>query len=157
MPECALSVYSAGDMRRLAALIAKLCHDTDCVALAGDLGVGKTAFAQGFIAALAGRDIDVTSPTFTLVQHYDLARGAVAHYDLYRLKHADELAELGLDEALARGITLIEWPEIAAAHLPEDYLEISIAYGDAPDHRRVTLSPHGGWEEILAQAAFPAS
>lgn len=157
MSDYVLSIHSADDMRRLAAFIAKLCHDTDCVTLAGELGVGKTVFAQGFVASLAAAEIDVTSPTFTMVQHYDIAGGAVAHYDLYRLKHAAELVELGLDEALAHGITLIEWPQIALAYLPDDYLEISIAYSDTPDMRRVTFFPHGTWEEILAQAEFPLS
>ena len=77
--------------------------------LEGDLGAGKTTFAQAFIATLDPTAI-VTSPTFSIVQYYD--RGRIAHYDLYRIKHSDELFDLDLEEDVQSKICLIEWPQI---------------------------------------------
>lgn len=96
----------------------------DCVCLSGDLGAGKTTFARALIRAIADDpDLEVPSPTFTLVQVYEL-RLPVAHFDLYRLGSADELDELGLEDALTDGVALIEWPERAAERLPPDPVEI---------------------------------
>src|SRR4051812_29949378 len=95
----------------LAGRLAPLAARGDVVALTGALGAGKTSFARGFIAARAGRPIEVPSPTFTLVQTYDLPSGPIWHFDLYRLERPDDAIELGIDEAFADGISLIEWPE----------------------------------------------
>ncbi|GAK71519.1 hypothetical protein RRU01S_17_01190 [Agrobacterium rubi TR3 = NBRC 13261] len=90
-----------------------------CIALIGDLGAGKSTLARALIRAIAGDDqLEVPSPTFTIVQSYDL-RFPVAHLDLYRLSHVSELDELGIDEILSDGVCLIEWPEMAASELPE--------------------------------------
>jgi tRNA threonylcarbamoyl adenosine modification protein YjeE len=96
----------------------------DCLCLSGDLGAGKTTFARALIRAIADDpDLEVPSPTFTLVQSYDL-RLPIAHFDLYRLGSADELDELGLDDALSDGVALIEWPEQAADRLPHNQVKI---------------------------------
>ena len=80
----------------------------DCLALRGDLGAGKSALSRALIRAVACADeLEVPSPTFTLVQSYEL-RHPIFHFDLYRLADESELAELGLDEALNRGVVLIE-------------------------------------------------
>jgi tRNA threonylcarbamoyl adenosine modification protein YjeE len=110
----------------------------DCLTLSGDLGAGKTALSRALIRALAGDDIlDVPSPTFTLVQTYDL-RLPVSHFDLYRLGDESELAELGLEEALEKGVALIEWPEKANDSLPKQSVQISIVHEGSG--RRLTLS-----------------
>jgi tRNA threonylcarbamoyl adenosine modification protein YjeE len=110
----------------------------DCLALSGGLGAGKTALCRALIRALAGDDrIEVPSPTFTLVQTYDL-RLPVYHFDLYRLGDESELAELGLDEALDRGVALIEWPDRAGDSLPKQSVEISITHEGTG--RRLRLS-----------------
>ncbi len=96
----------------------------DVIALSGPLGAGKTSFARALIQARAGAAIEVPSPTFTLVQTYELETGTVWHVDLYRLSGVGDITELGLDEAFATAITLIEWPERLGAHLPEDALSI---------------------------------
>lgn len=94
----------------------------DCIALIGDLGAGKSTLARAFIRAMAEDEgLEVPSPTFTIVQSYDL-RIPVHHLDLYRLSDVSELDELGLDEMLKDGICLIEWPDIAAQDLPKDSL-----------------------------------
>jgi tRNA threonylcarbamoyladenosine biosynthesis protein TsaE len=96
--------------------IAGLLQVGDLVALAGDLGAGKTTLARAILAEL-GVEENVPSPTFTLVQAYDTPRLRVSHFDLYRLKKPSEMQELGLDEALEDGAALVEWPERAS--LPE--------------------------------------
>jgi tRNA threonylcarbamoyl adenosine modification protein YjeE len=87
----------------------------DLIVLQGELGTGKTTFARALIRCLLGdQTIQIPSPTFSLVQHYETADGLkIAHYDWYRLRHEDEIAELGFDEDRAMAVTLVEWPEHA--------------------------------------------
>jgi len=111
---------------RLGEDIAMALRPGDVLALSGDLGAGKTTLARGLVRALAGDPgLDVPSPTFTLVQSYQ-ARVPVHHFDLYRLSAASELDELGIDEALAEGAVLIEWPELAGARLPAGTLRLDL-------------------------------
>ncbi|MEK1931021.1 MAG: tRNA (adenosine(37)-N6)-threonylcarbamoyltransferase complex ATPase subunit type 1 TsaE, partial [Pararhizobium sp.] len=110
----------------------------DCLALSGDLGAGKSTLARAFLRAMADDEaLEVPSPTFTLVQSYEL-RIPVSHFDLYRLADVSELDELGLDEALSDGICLVEWPENALAALPKTRLTATFSHLD--DGRRVTIS-----------------
>lgn len=137
---------------RLAAAVARLARPGDAILLAGPYGAGKTAFARAFLRAATGdAALVVPSPSFTLVQTYALPGGVEAwHYDLWRIAGADELAELGWDEARA-GITLVEWPERLGALAPAEALTIAIALvpGD-PDARIATLA---GWPDRLAELA----
>lgn len=117
------------------ALAAQLTRG-DVVFLAGDLGAGKTTFAQFLIRALAG-EVEVTSPTFTLLQTYpihygDGVAGELYHYDLYRIAHESGLAELGLEEA-ASHLALIEWPERLGRTRLEPTLALSFALGHDGD------------------------
>ena len=96
------------------------------IGLKGTLGAGKSFFARNFINALQEKSSEVLSPTFNLVYSYDTTKGEVFHFDLYRLKSADELENIGFFEALKNGICLIEWPEIAQKFLPKNYTEIEI-------------------------------
>lgn len=132
----------------LAAALARQARPGDVVTLAGPLGVGKTSFARAFIAALGVRD-EVPSPTFTLVQTYDTARGVVWHFDLYRLSGPEEARELGLEEALIDGIVLIEWPDRLGALLPRERLDVVLAMGDTDDSRRATLHGAARWIAAL--------
>lgn len=91
-----------------------------CVALHGDLGMGKSEIARTIIQTLRGPDTVVPSPTFTIVQNYD----GISHFDLYRINDKSELTEIGLPYALQNDITLIEWPEIATDILPENTIHI---------------------------------
>lgn len=121
----------------LAQTLAKACRPGDCLLLQGDLGAGKTAFARAFIQSFFP-GAEVTSPTFTLLQTYGEGDTAIAHFDLYRLKSAAELVEIGLDEALTQGITLVEWPEIAEGHFPDTALSIRLSM--AGQGRDITFS-----------------
>src|SRR5215468_2375403 len=116
--------------RRFAADVANMLEPGDFIALSGDLGAGKTTFVRAMIAHLANdAAIEVPSPTFTLVQHYDLPRFRVVHADLYRVASADELAELGLDD-VADAVVMMEWPD-RAGHLVETEFGEFIGAGDA--------------------------
>jgi tRNA threonylcarbamoyladenosine biosynthesis protein TsaE len=133
----------------LAARLAALAAPGDIIALKGELGAGKTSFARAFIRARGG-DETVPSPTFTLVQVYDLPGGAVWHFDLYRLRQSDEAWELGIEDAFRDGISLIEWPERLGALLPARRLEIALDFGPAATERRARLSGDGDWAARLA-------
>ena len=139
----------------LAARIAALAEPADVIALKGELGTGKTAFARAFIRARGERD-DVPSPTFTLVQIYDAGRTAIWHFDLYRLRTPDEAWELGIEDAFASGISLVEWPERMGPLLPERRLQITFAFGSAPDARCLLLDPSESWRARLEMIAANA-
>lgn len=132
-----------------AARLAALAVPGDVIALKGELGAGKTTLARAFIRARGG-DETVPSPTFTLVQVYDLAGGAVWHFDLYRLRQADDAWELGIEDALRDGISLIEWPERLGTSLPAGRLEVALDFGPTPTARHATLSGGGAWPARLA-------
>ena len=109
----------------------------DYIALSGDLGAGKSTFSRALIRAIADDAfLEVPSPTFTLVQSYDL-RVPVAHFDLYRIADAAEIDELGFDEALSEGICLVEWPEKGFGALPSG--GITLAFTHEGDGRRVVI------------------
>jgi tRNA threonylcarbamoyl adenosine modification protein YjeE len=139
---------------RLAEDLAAIARAGDVVALEGDLGMGKSAFARAVIRALADDDgLEVPSPTFTLVQSYDLQRFPVAHFDLYRVGDPGELREIGFDDAIRGGLTLVEWPDRAGGALPADTLTVSIADGPGPDARMFAFSAAGGgWEARLRRS-----
>jgi tRNA threonylcarbamoyladenosine biosynthesis protein TsaE len=122
----------------------------DVIALGGDLGAGKTAFARALIRAMIGADEDVPSPTFTLVQAYDTPLGGLYHFDLYRIETPDELVEIGWDEALGSGIVLVEWPDRAGSSLPRRRLELTLEFGATQGARVARLIPHGGWADNRA-------
>ena len=130
----------------IAAAQAAWLEPGDFVALSGDLGAGKTAFARGLIRALAeAPELEAPSPTFTLMQVYDAPRGPVVHADFYRLRGPMELANLGWDEAIEGAIAIVEWPEKVAEALPSDRLEVDIRLdaNRGPDFRLVTLRGFG--------------
>ena len=139
----------------LAARIAAVAQPTDIIALKGELGTGKTAFARAFIRARGNED-EVPSPTFTLVQVYDVRSTAIWHFDLYRIRSPEDVWELGIEDAFASGISLIEWPERLGALLPGRRLEVSLAYGESPDARCVSLDPGKEWRARLPLIAADA-
>jgi tRNA threonylcarbamoyl adenosine modification protein YjeE len=117
--------------------------------LSGDLGAGKSAFARAFIRALArdDKEFDIPSPSFSLIQAYDATRVPVAHVDLYRIKSAAEVTELGLEEFLPKYLTIIEWPENLNENISSDYLKMS--FSGSGDSRDLRLEAVGKWIEIL--------
>ncbi|MBX9828252.1 MAG: tRNA (adenosine(37)-N6)-threonylcarbamoyltransferase complex ATPase subunit type 1 TsaE [Xanthobacteraceae bacterium] len=131
---------------RLVMDIAASLDPGDLVTLSGDLGAGKTTFARALIRFLADNpDIPVPSPTFTLMQTYDLPRFPVVHADLYRLEGSGELAELGFDDLPKNAVVLLEWPDRAAGFLPPDRLDIAFTLSPlaGPEHRNVRVTGYG--------------
>jgi tRNA threonylcarbamoyladenosine biosynthesis protein TsaE len=124
----------------LAARIARLARPGDVIALKGELGAGKTSFARAFIRARGGAEA-VASPTFTLVQTYEVGDAAIWHFDCYRLRHPDEAWELAIEDAFAEGISLIEWPERLGPLVPPRRLEITLSAGQRPSARRAAIDP----------------
>jgi len=110
------------------------------VTLAGELGAGKTTLAQAICRGFGVTD-EVTSPTYALVHEYRSRAGRVFHLDLYRLKHPDELTNIGWDDLLAAddALVLVEWPERAGSHLPP-HVPIDLEYAPGDDRRRVLLA-----------------
>lgn len=135
----------------LAGKLAGLARAGDVIALLGDLGAGKTAFARAFLSSRAGRAIEVPSPTFTLVQTYALGGPTVWHFDLYRLKHPEEAWELGIEEAFAEGISLIEWADRLGDQLPP-HLEVVLEIA-SDTARRASLRDRDGWSARLDRLA----
>jgi tRNA threonylcarbamoyladenosine biosynthesis protein TsaE len=137
----------------LASQLANLAEPRDIIALTGNLGLGKTAFARAFITALGGSG-EVTSPTFSLVQVYELSRINVYHFDLYRIENSEEIFELGIEDAFADGISLIEWPDRMATYLPPERLDIFFSNGLDENARRVLLVGHGeNWVNRLTKVS----
>lgn len=121
----------------------------DVVLLRGGLGAGKTTCARGLICALLG-DVEVPSPTYTLVQTYTVPEFDIWHFDLYRLKQQEEVWELGIEEALDDGVCLIEWPERIDSLL--NGTELTVALSAENDRRVAILSGDNNWESRLHDA-----
>ncbi|CAN5545918.1 tRNA (adenosine(37)-N6)-threonylcarbamoyltransferase complex ATPase subunit type 1 TsaE [soil metagenome] len=149
---------ASGDAtRELAATLARTSRAGDLLLLAGDLGAGKTAFAQGFAQGLGVTD-PVTSPTFTIARQYQ-GRLGLHHLDVYRLEHLNDVFDADLPELLEDdAVTLIEWGDVIAPVVPADYLEVRITFGPGNDDRVLTLrcvgprwaARHRSLREVLA-------
>jgi tRNA threonylcarbamoyladenosine biosynthesis protein TsaE len=155
--------------RELAGRLAGLCRSGDVFLLIGDLGAGKTAFAQGFAAAL-GVEGPVTSPTFALVRQYRCADSqpveTLIHADVYRTGSLGEVAELALAELVEeRAVALIEWGDLAAPAVSDEVLEVTLELADpvgpvdpvdpagTSESRRISLRGRGRWSGRAADVA----
>ncbi|HLJ20782.1 MAG TPA: tRNA (adenosine(37)-N6)-threonylcarbamoyltransferase complex ATPase subunit type 1 TsaE [Stellaceae bacterium] len=147
-----LDLVTESETSALAARIARVARAGDVIALRGELGSGKTVFARGFIRARGRGDEEVPSPTFTLVEVYELAddRPAVWHFDLYRLSKSEDVYELGFEEALGGAILLIEWPERLGPLLPRERLDVELSAGSVPTARRARLVGSARWAHRLS-------
>lgn len=151
-----LRAESLADTHAIAAVVADVARSGDIIVLAGEMGAGKTAFAQGFGAALGVRE-PITSPTFTLVHSYDCGRLTLHHADLYRLDRMSEVADLALAElADFDGIVLVEWGDVADTAFG-DHLTVHLAAEDPdePDTREVEVTATGAawasrWSRLAA-------
>lgn len=140
-------------MQSLARALAGKLRAGDIVTLSGEVGSGKTTFARELIGSLAETAVEVTSPTFNLMQSYDVkladgSRDTLWHLDLYRLKHSEEVEELGLRE-LWPHITLIEWPDVIGGGIPKRHLDVAFDFGENDTTRSLGLSGDDTWKERL--------
>ena len=134
----------------LACLLSGIVRSGDIIALRGDLGAGKTAFARAFISAAMGRPEEVPSPTFTLLQVYETPQLLIHHFDLYRLESPEDALELGIEDAFADGVSLIEWPERLGPWLPAQRLDLELLHAEQSEHRRAILSSDDeSWHQRL--------
>ncbi|MDF1731963.1 MAG: tRNA (adenosine(37)-N6)-threonylcarbamoyltransferase complex ATPase subunit type 1 TsaE [Minwuia sp.] len=110
----------------------------DALLLSGDLGAGKTELARAIIRARAGQAIDVPSPTFNLVIPYEFRDLLITHFDLYRLEGADDVIELGFQDALDDGSVIVEWPDRLGDLTPPEALRIDLTA--VSDRRQARVS-----------------
>ncbi len=139
----------------LAADIGQWLRPGDLLTLSGELGTGKTTFARALIRSLArDHDLEVPSPTFTLMQVYEAAGFPILHADFYRIKRADELVELGFEEAQEGALVIVEWPERAEAHVSANRLNIAFEIDPSrgAEYRVATLTGRGTFAPRLAMA-----
>ncbi len=154
-----ISIKNQDATRRFAGLLGGLLEAGDVLLLEGDLGAGKSALARAIIQTMpdtSGRIVlneEVPSPTFTIVQTYEREVAEVWHFDLYRLSDAEELYEIGIEEALANHISLIEWPDRLAHLKPLEFLEIVIGFGTEEEARALELSGTKNWRSRLETLA----
>jgi tRNA threonylcarbamoyl adenosine modification protein YjeE len=144
----ALTFRSEAETRAFGGKVADLLRIGDVVTLGGELGVGKTVFARGVIQRFLPKE-EVPSPTFTLIQTYETPAFAISHVDLYRVKERGELRELGLEEALERGVLLIEWPDRMGELLPRDRLDVMLSGDGEENERLVQVVSRGNWVERI--------
>ena len=136
------------ETEELSARIAAALQPGDVITLSGPLGVGKTALARGILAAL-GHQGDVPSPSFAIVQPYDLLEPPVWHVDLFRIEDPGELDELGLESA-ADGVLIVEWPEKAGSGAWPQALGLSLDF-DEGGARRLTAKVPPSWQSRWPQ------
>lgn len=141
----AVVTHGVDETRSLGEALAALLEPRDVIVLAGELGAGKTAMAQGIARGL-GVDEIVASPTFVIVREY-AGRCPMAHVDVYRLGQLQELHDLGFDELIDDGrVVVIEWGDRIAQLLPADRLDVRIvARDELGDAREIEFSVQEGW------------
>lgn len=135
--------------------LAPLARLGDVLALSGTLGAGKSVFARSFIRSRGRPGEEVPSPTFTLVQMYPPVtpfEETVYHFDFFRLSLPEEAYELGIEEAMIDGISLIEWPERVLPLLPKHRLNLVFRPDSHPGSRHVVVEGGGDWPQRLAEA-----
>ncbi len=150
-----VKLANEGATRALAREVASFVGANDLVTLSGEIGAGKTTFARHLIRAVLGDDdVEVPSPTFTLMQVYAGPNFPVVHADLYRISNPDEIAELGWSEVADGALVAVEWIERAGDKLPADRLDIrfSLAPSAGEGVRLAEISAHGGFEPRLRRA-----
>ena len=141
-------IINISDLPQICERLAQHVEPCDVILLRGDLGAGKTTFCRYLLSAL-GVEETIVSPTFTLVQTYVGTKFTVWHFDLYRLKKAQEIYNIGIEDSLAFGISLIEWPEIAMDLLPQEKLIIDLSFTEYDDMRNIVFTGTGKWDMIF--------
>lgn len=134
-----ISLATEEDTKKIGRKLAHIARKGDVFALYGTLGMGKSVLARAFIQELCGLG-EVPSPTFTLLQSYEAPDFEIYHFDLYRLKSAEEIFEIGVEEALYSGVSLIEWPDKMGAYLPRDIFRLEITPFE--EGRKLTIETH---------------
>ncbi len=147
-----LTLSSPEQMTNLGNALAPVLHPGQVLLLSGDVGSGKTHLARAIIRArlgAVGLDEDIPSPTFTLVQTYSDSICEIWHADLYRLSHVSEVEELGLVDAFATAICIVEWPDRLGKHPIPTSLSLDFSHSVADNTRNISVRCKGnGWEAL---------
>ncbi len=158
-PTCApvrLALPDLDATRVFGRIVAGVARPGDVIGLSGVLGAGKTTFARAFVNARAASGgagpVEVPSPTFTLVQPYDIGATTVYHFDLYRVDVPEDALELGIEDAFATGISLVEWPDRLGPLMPGDALLVTLLQGAREDAREAEIEAGPGWRERIGGA-----
>jgi tRNA threonylcarbamoyladenosine biosynthesis protein TsaE len=147
-----LRAPTAEDTRSIGEGLAPLLVVGDAIALTGELGAGKTTFAQGLARGL-GFAGHVQSPTFTLAREYRSGRLPIVHADVYRLERMQDVIDLDLEDSAEDGVLLVEWGDVVEALLPAGYLVVELTVPQAGDERSVRIGSEGNawlprWERL---------
>ena len=144
---------SLEDLSHIAKICASWSRMGDTYLLRGDLGTGKTTFAQYFLKSL-GCEEEVTSPTFNLLQLYELPELQVVHMDLYRLENPSDIEELGVHELFHQAICLVEWPDrLGEENLPEQAINLRWTHNvDSSRDLQIITSEETDWDKKRNEA-----
>jgi len=146
-----MHLKSLEDTASLSKNISKIIKPGDIIFLLGEIGVGKTTFVRFFINHLENekniKNSDVLSPTFNIVYDYEVGNVKILHYDLYRLKNYEDIAQLGMFETTNDHIKIIEWPELIKPK-PKDRIDIIFQYSKLKNSREVKIIGSGKWKDF---------
>ena len=144
-------IKSLDHLQLITKKIANKISENDCIFLIGEIGVGKTTFTRSLINYFQKREgveqTQVLSPTFNLLYEYDIRKIKIMHYDLYRIKNAKELNQLGIFKESVNSIKIIEWPQLIETNI-SDVLELHLSYSRNEEERDLTLKGKGKWKEF---------
>tara|TARA_A100001037_G_scaffold206971_1_gene185344 strand:- start:250 stop:705 length:456 start_codon:yes stop_codon:yes gene_type:complete len=147
--------YNLSQIDSLSKKILSFLSKSDCIFLFGELGSGKTTFVRSLIHQLQEKNkikkTEVTSPTYNLLNEYEIQNLKIMHYDLYRLKNDKEINQLGIFQEDEKVISIIEWPEKIAQRI-KDRLEITFYYQDEVESRKIDIKGHGKWKNFKLNA-----
>jgi tRNA threonylcarbamoyladenosine biosynthesis protein TsaE len=147
--------YNLSQIDSLSKKILSFLSKSDCIFLFGELGSGKTTFVRSLIHQLQEKNkikkTEVTSPTYNLLNEYEIQNLKIMHYDLYRLKNDKEINQLGIFQEDEKVISIIEWPEKIAKRI-KDRLEITFYYEDEVESRKIDIKGHGKWKNFKLNA-----
>jgi len=147
--------YNLSQIDTISKKILSFLSKSDCIFLFGELGSGKTTFVRSLIHQLQEKNkikkTEVTSPTYNLLNEYEIQNLKIMHYDLYRLKNNKEINQLGIFQEDEKVISIIEWPEKIAKRI-KDRLEITFYYQDEVESRKIDIKGHGKWKNFKLNA-----
>ena len=144
-------IKSLEHLQKISKKIADKISKKDCIFLIGEIGVGKTTFTRSLINYFQKREgveqTQVLSPTFNLLYEYDIKKLKILHYDLYRIKNAKELNQLGIFNENVNSIKIIEWPQLIESNVI-DRLELYLSYASGENERKLILKGLGKWKSF---------
>ena len=144
-------VKSLEHLNKISKTISQKLENGDCIFLIGEIGVGKTTFTRYLINNLQNqrglKETEVLSPTFNLLYEYEIKDLKIMHYDLYRIKKANELEHLGIFSENEKTIKIIEWPDLIKTPLTNK-LEINLEYGKNDNERKMKIRGPGKWKDF---------